>query len=101
MCELIPTGASNRKIRGHELLRAVEVLNELKRRIDGDAEFAITHRGKWYLQAARTASITKTAIWQMESVELVIRNLLQWYAVIGDRKPSRRTSAQSAKGRSK
>ncbi len=89
--------APSRKIKRGDLLRAVEVLNELKQRIDGEAEAAITHRGKWFLQAARTSSITKTAVWQMESVELVIRNLLQWYAVAVDGKPSRRKKTQSSK----
>jgi hypothetical protein len=94
-------GVPKPKVKDSELVNAIHVLNQLKRRIDSEAEDAITHHGKWFLHSERAALITNDAIQRMEAVELVTRNLIQWYAVAEATKTTSRVKVQSGQGRSK
>lgn len=94
-------GVARPKVTASELINAIHVLNRLKRRIDGEAEDAITRNGKWFLHDERAAFITRDAMQRMAAVELVMRNLILWHAVSEAAKATSRPEIQTIKGHSK
>ena len=75
-------GVAKARANREQIVSAIQVLEQLSRHIDDEAEESIRSTGKWYLEGNRAGWIASQGVQRMEAVDTVIRELKQWAFVI-------------------
>ena len=90
-------GVARARATRQEIGFAVEVLKQLSRRIDNEAECALTRSRKWFLYQNRADWIARDAVDRMQAVDRVITELIQWSAVLETPSPSKMARESSSR----
>jgi hypothetical protein len=70
-------GVSKARENRDQIVSAIQVLEQLIRHIDDEAEKSIRSTGKWHLEANRADWIASQGVQRMQAVDTVIRELNQ------------------------
>ena len=71
-------GVAKARATRSQIVSAIQVLDQLSRRIDNEAEDSIRFGGKWYLEGRRADWIATHGVQRMQAVDTVTRELKQW-----------------------
>jgi len=83
-------GVARAKSTLKEITTAIQVLEQLSRHIDNEAERSIIRTRKWFLESGRADQVATQALHQMQAVDSVIRDLRQWASSLDNHKPLER-----------
>ena len=75
-------GVAKARATPDQIISAIQVLEQLTRHIDDQAEESIRSSGKWYLEENRADWIASQGVQRLQAVDTVIRELKQWTFVI-------------------
>ena len=67
-------GVAKARATRSQIVSAIQVLDQLSRRIDNEAEDSIRFHGKWYLEGGRSNWIASQAVQRMQAVNTGFAN---------------------------
>jgi hypothetical protein len=88
-------GVAKAKSTPNEITSAIQVLEQLSRYIDNEAEGSIYRTRKWFLESGRADQIARHALERMQALDSIIRDLRQWAFSQDNQKPLERNRTSS------